>query len=124
VGQTTLRLRYTRAIALEENDSRVNISDLGPGRGVEFDDGAPWSPTVAAIRLVRGREAELEVELSAPSTGYHRRVLVAARATGEGGVGCGQGPRSAIRSRDPFDVDPLDGTELFEWACTEELKLP
>jgi hypothetical protein len=124
VGPKTIRLRYNRAIALEDNDSRINVSDLGPGRGIDFNDGTPWSPAVEGIRLARGRDAELDVELTAPSAGYYKRLLVAARTTGEGGVGCLQGPRSAIRSKESFDVDPLDGTALFDWACMEQVVLP
>jgi hypothetical protein len=124
VGPKTIRLRYNRPIALEETDERVNVSDLGPGCGIEFNDETPWCPTVEAVRPVRGREAELDVELTAPPSGHGRRLLIAARSTGEGGVGSLAGARSGIRSKTPFDVDPLDGTELFDWACTEQIVLP
>jgi hypothetical protein len=113
VGPKTIRLRYNRAIGLEEDDARVNISDLGPGLGIDFNDGTPWSPTVEALRPVRGRDAEIDVELTAPSTGYSKRLLVAARTTGGGGVGNQEGARSGIRSKEPFDVDPRDGAALF-----------
>ena len=49
---------------------------------------------------------------------------LSARPTGRGGVGCLEGARSGIRSKDAFDTDPLDGTELFDWACTEVISLP
>jgi hypothetical protein len=124
VGPKTIRLRYNRAVGLEEDDARVNISDLGPGLGIDFNDGAPWSPTVEAVRPVRGRDAEIDVELTAPSTGYSRRLLIAARTTGAGGVGSQEGARSGIRSKEPFDIDPLDGAELFDWACAEQIMLP
>jgi hypothetical protein len=124
IGPKTIRLRFNSPIALEEDDARVNISELGPGRGVDFSDGAPWSPTVESVQPARGRDFELDVELTAPSTGYAKRVLIAARPTGRGGVGCLEGARSAIRSKVPFDTDPLDGTELFDWACTEQIALP
>jgi hypothetical protein len=124
VGPKTIRLRYNRPVALEEDDARVNISDLGPGLGIDFNDGTPWSPTVEALRPVRGREAEIDVELTAPSAGYSKRLLIAARTTGGGGVGSQEGARSGIRSKEPFDVDPLDGAELFDWACTEQVILP
>jgi len=124
VGPKTIRLRYNNPIALEEDDARVNISELGPGRGVDFNDGAPWSPTVESVQPVRGRDFELDVELTAPSTGYAKRLYIAARPTGRGGVGCLEGARSGIRSKDAFDTDPLDGTELFDWACTEVISLP
>jgi hypothetical protein len=123
IGPKTIRLRYNRAVGLEEDDARVNISALGPGLGVDFNDATPWSPTVEAVRPTRGREAELDVELTAPSTGPRKRLLIAARTTGGGGVGSLEGPRSGIRSKEPFDTDPLDGTELFDWACAEQITL-
>jgi hypothetical protein len=123
VGVKTIRLRYNRAISLEEDDARVKISDLGPGLGVDFNDGTPWSPTVEALRPVRGRESEIDVELTAPSSGFSKRLLIAARTTGAGGVGNQEGARSGIRSKEAFDVDPLDGAELFDWACTEQVIL-
>jgi hypothetical protein len=124
VGPKTIRVRYNRAIGLEEDDARVNISDLGPGCGIDFSDETPWCPTVEAVRMARGRENELDVELTTPSSGGSKRLMIAARVTGEGGVGCLSGARSGIRSKMPFDVDPLDGTELFDWACTEQIVLP
>lgn len=123
-GPKTVRLRFTGPVGLEEDDARVNITELGPGRGIEFSDGTPWSPTVMSVAPVRARESELDVELTAPSMGYSKRLLIAGRPTGRGGVGCLEGPRSGIRSKEPFDTDPLDGTALFDWACTETLVLP
>ena len=123
-GPKTVRLRYNRPVSLEEDDARVNISALGPGLGVDFNDGAPWSPTVESVRATRGREAELDVELTAPPTGPRKRVLIATRTTGAGGVGCLEGARSAIRSKEPFDTDPIDDAELFDWACSEQINLP
>jgi len=62
--------------------------------------------------------------LPAPSLGRSRkRLLIAARTTGAGGVGNQEGARSGIRSKEAFDVDPLDGAELFDWACTEQVIL-
>ncbi len=123
VGQRTIRLRYNRPIGLEEDNGRVNVSDLGPGLGVDFHDGTPWSPIVEAVRLAREQDCELDVDLTAPSQGYRKLLLIAARTTGGGGVGSRDGARSGIRSREPFDVDPLDGTELFDWACSEQVVL-
>ncbi len=124
VGPKTIRLRYNRPVGLEEDDSRVNISDLGPGLGVDFHDGTPWSPTVEGLRQVRDQDCELDVELSAPSQGYRKCLLIAGRTTGGGGVGNREGARSGIRSKEPFDIDPLDGAELFDWACSEQVGLP
>ncbi|MET3524072.1 hypothetical protein [Mesorhizobium abyssinicae] len=124
IGQRTIRLRYNRAIALEQDNSRVNISDLGAGLGIDFHDGTPWSPTVEAVRLARDQDCELDVDLSAPSLGFRKLLLIAARTTGGGGVGSHHGARSGIRSSEPFDVDPLDGCELFDWACSEQVVLP
>lgn len=123
-GPKTIRLRYNRPIALEDNDARINISDLGPGLGIEFNDGTAWSPRVESVRLIRGRDCELDVELTAPSTGFRKRLLIASRLTGAGGNGRLEGARSGIRSKEPFDTDPLDGTLLFDWACMEEIVLP
>ena len=123
VGEKTIRVRYNRAVHLEEDDSRVNVAALGQGLGVDFNDGTQWSPSVEAVKPVRGRETELDVELTAPSSGYRKRLLIAARPTGEGGVGRLQGARSGIRSKEAFDIDPLDGAELFDWACTEVVAL-
>ncbi|MGX5844171.1 hypothetical protein ACWGTI_25975 [Mesorhizobium sp. ArgA1] len=124
MGQRTIRLRYNRPIRLEEDNSRVNISDLGPGLGIDFHDGTPWSPTVEGVRLARDQDCELDVDLTAPSQGFRKVLLIAARTTGEGGVGSRHGARSGIRSSAPFDVDPLDGAELFDWACSEQVVLP
>jgi len=118
-GPKSIRLRYTQPVALEADDARINISALGPGLGIEYVDETPWTPAVQAVNAVRGRECELDIELAAPPTGYRRRLLIAARPTGAGGNGCLEGARSGIRTRHPFDTDPLDGTALFQWACSE-----
>ncbi|MGI4881257.1 MAG: hypothetical protein ACRYG4_27665, partial [Janthinobacterium lividum] len=123
VGPKTIRVRYNRAVVIEDGDALVNVSRLGAGRGIEFNDGTSWSPDVETVRMVRGRDSDLDIELTAPSHGYAKRLLVAARPTADGEVGRLHGARSAIRSKDAFDVDPLDGTELFDWACTEVVQL-
>jgi hypothetical protein len=122
-GVQTIRLRYNRAVSLEEDDARVNISNLGPGLGVDFSDGTARSPTVEALRPVRGRDSEIDVELTAPPRGFGKRLLIAARTTGSGGVGNQEGARSGIRSKEAFDFDPLDGADLFDWACAEQVIL-
>ena len=123
IGEQTIRVRYNRPIGLESDNARIDISGLGPALGFEFSDGAPQSPTIGDVQRVRGRDAELDLELTAPSSGFRKRLLVALQPNEERGDGQPHGARSAIRSRDAFDIDPLDGTQMFDWACTEVVDL-
>jgi len=66
----------------------------------------------------------LEIELTSPSIGPRKRLLIAAVPSVKGSTGNLTGARSAIRSRRPFDQDPLDGVDLYDWACTQELAVP
>ncbi|WP_238121952.1 MULTISPECIES: hypothetical protein [unclassified Xanthobacter] len=118
---TTIRLRYSKALALETTDDLVLISTLGAGRGVTFADGSGSPPTVTGIALVSADT--IEVTLSAAPTGLRPRVFVAAYRT-EGGSGSTEGPRSAIRSATAFYTDTLTSTDLYYWACHETITLP
>ena len=120
----TLRLRFTHPVVVETGDSQVRVSDLGPGAGIVFDDGTEWSPKVEQVSSVKGLDDELEIKLSSPSTGFNKRVMIAAIPTVRGSTGNLTGARSAIRSRRPFDHDPLDGVDLYDWACMQELPVP
>lgn len=124
LGPKTLRVRFSHPIVVETEDSQVRVSDLGPGAGMVFDDGTPWSPTIESVTELRHVEDELEIELTSPSIGHHKRLLIAAVPTVRGSTGNLTGARSAIRSRRPFDHDPLDGTDLYDWACIQELPVP
>jgi hypothetical protein len=123
INPKTIRLRYSRDVSLEVDNSRINITALGPGLGIDFDDETDWTPTVKSVSLVAGSKCELDVELSAPPTGLRKRILIASRLTGNGGNGCFEGARSGLRSSEPFGKDILDGTDLFDWACQEEIAI-
>lgn len=124
LNPVTARLRFSQPVAIETSDHQVRVSDLGPGAGINFDDGSAWSPSVREVRTIKGRDYELEIELSGPSSGPHKRFLIAVVPTVRGASGNLQGARSAIRSRRPFDKDPLDGTDLYQWACAQEFNVP
>lgn len=114
-------LQYNRAIALETDDSKVVISTLVAGLGVDFDDASGASPTVTAGALKAGTTDTLEVTLSGAPAGLRQRAWVAAKSGG--GSGNISGPRSAIRSSASFDTDPSDGSLLYDWAPQEEIAL-
>ena len=121
VGPKTLRVRFTQPVMIETEDAQVRVSDLGPGAGLVFTDGTPWSPSIEKVSNIQGVEDELEIELTSPPTGPHKRLLIAAVPTVPNSTGNLTGARSAIRSRRPFDQDPLDGVDLYDWACIQDL---
>jgi hypothetical protein len=120
---TSIRLKFTKPLALETTDALIKISTLGPGRGVNFLDGSLTPPTVTGIAIVSGQTDTLEVTLSAAPTGLRPRVFIASFTT-EGGSGSTEGARSAIRSATAFFTDALTSTALYWWAAHEELSLP
>ena len=124
LGPKTLRVRFSHPIVIETEDTQVRVSDLGPGAGLVFDDGTPWTPSIESVSTMRHIEDELEIELTSPSIGPRKRLLIAAVPSVKGSTGNLTGARSAIRSRRPFDQDPLDGVDLYDWACTQELAVP
>lgn len=122
-SSTTIMLRYNKALGLESDDSRIKISNLGGGRGVDFTDGSVSPVTVSSIAIASGTTDTLLVTLSGTPTGLRPRIFVAARAP-EGGSGALTGNRSAIRSAAPFDTAPLTGVDLYQWACQQVINLP
>lgn len=123
INPAAARLTFSQPIAIETSDAQVRVSDLGPGGGLAFDDGTRWPPSICAIRTIKGHDYDLEVELSSPPTGFTRRFFIAAQSSISGAAGNLLGPRSAIRSRRPFDKDPADGADLYLWACRQEILL-
>jgi hypothetical protein len=123
-GERRLRVTYEREIAVESDDSRVNISRLGAGGGFDLEYlGAAAAPKIAAIEVRADDRRVLELVLDRPGPGGRGRLLVAARHSGPG-VGRDAGGRTAVHSLAPLEVDPQDGCELYDWACGEALDLP
>jgi hypothetical protein len=119
-----LRVTYPQDIVIESDDSRINVSALGPGRGFDVEWPEPASvPRIVGIegspQLARG----VDLIFDRPPRQRAGRLLVGARPTGRG-VGRDFGGRTAVRSRLPLDEDPQDGFLLHDWACVEALELP
>jgi hypothetical protein len=124
VGEDRLRVTYPRDIVIEGDDSRINVSDLGPGRGYEVE----WLKSGDAPGIVRVEgppllPRSLDLVFDRPARQGAGRLLVASRPTGRG-VGRDVGGRAAVRSRTPLDKDPQDGFLLYDWACVEAVELP
>jgi hypothetical protein len=124
VTGSTIELDYSGTITLEQNDSAVNISDLGPGLGIDFTDGSRGAPTIQSVGLSHAAPNRLEITLSSPSTGPKPQLFIAARPTGNFGCGKHEGARSGIRSRDALEFDSLDNQPIYNWACTEMIDVP
>ena len=120
---TTLQVRFSQSIALETDNARITVSTLDAGLGLHLNDGTNWPPPIVKVSLSDEREDELTVEFSRPPIGHAQRLTVAGLATEAGPAGSQSCARSAIRARHAYDIDPLDGTELFEWACTQIFEL-
>jgi hypothetical protein len=119
-----LRVTYPRDIVIETDDSRVNISDLGPGMGYDVEwAGSDGAPRIARVETSATCSRSLDLVFDRPTPRRAGRLLIAARPTGRG-VGRDVGGRTAVRSRAPLDEDPQDGFLLFDWACVEALELP
>ncbi len=122
-GERRLAVTYEREIVVESDDSRINVSNLGPGRGygLEFPRSDP-PPVIVATEVSdqNPRRLDLILDRPAPAAG---RLLVGAKPTGRG-IGRDTGGRTAVRSRAPLEEDPQDGFVLHDWACVEALNLP
>ena len=119
-----LRVTYEHEIVVESDDSRVNVSNLGPGGGYGLEylrSDAP--PRIVGIEVSDKDPRALDLFVDRPAPPAAGRLLVAARHTGPG-VGRDTGGRTAVRSRAPLDEDPQDGFILHDWACVEALDLP
>jgi len=112
-------LEYTHDIALEENDDRVNISNLGPGLGIEFARLSSRSPAIESISVSARDPKLLEIKFSGSLARAGGQLFIAARFTGANNCGRHEGARSGIRSKQPYYTDPREGTELYDWACTQ-----
>jgi hypothetical protein len=122
-SSTVIRLEYGRAMAIESDDSKVTISTLGAGKGIDFTDGSGSPPTVTGIALALSNTA-IDVTLSAAPTGPRPQVFIAARTTTSGSqIGRIDGARSGIREATSFDTDPSDSAALYHWACHEQITI-
>ncbi|MGX5832029.1 hypothetical protein [Mesorhizobium sp. 43Arga] len=116
-------LEYSRAITLEQDDERVNISSLGAGIGIDVV-GTGWSsPAITSLAISARDDKLVEVHFSSPISQHGCRLFIAARITG---TNCGrhEGARSGIRAKVPYYVDPHDNTEMYDWACSEIVDFP
>lgn len=122
---TKIRARFTMPIAIEASGALVEIVSLGPGKGVNFDDGSGSPPAITGIALVGGSTDTIEITLAAQPTGLRQRLLVANRGTAAG-VGRLAGGRSGIRSAVKYGDDPQDAGayDLYHWACKQVFILP
>lgn len=122
VSSTVFALKYPYPVAIESDDSRITISTLGAGKGVDFVDGSVTPPAITGIAVSGSDNAAVEVTLASAPAGMRKRAFIASRYT----VNC-QGPvygvRSGIRSSAAYDTDPTDSAQLFHWACTEHVDL-
>lgn len=121
VSSAYLRLKYNQPVAIESDDSRIAISTLGPGKGIDFTDGSATPPTVMSIEIVD--TDTIQVRLTAAPTGPRPRIFVACRKSATAGMGRTHGFRSGIRSAAAYTTDPQTSIELFHWACTEYVNL-
>ncbi len=120
----TLELDYSDPIALELDNSVINLSDLGPGLGIDFFDGSHTSPRIEAVLLSTESPSRLEIHLSHIPAGPTPRLFIASRLTGKFGCGRLEGARSGVRSREVLEIDPQDGQKIYKWACTEVVDVP
>lgn len=126
INATKIGLEYTHPIALEADDTRVVISTLGAGKGVDFTDGSGVGvqPTVTGIAVSATESRVLEVTLSSPPVGRRPRLHISARQTNGGATGWQHGPRSAIRRADPIvTATAYYDTDVFAWAVSETVDL-
>ena len=122
-GVGRIMVDYTRPIVLERDDTLVNVSDLGPGLGLDVADGTSISYEIASVEVSQLNPARLDIRLSAHPRGKRPQLFVASRSTGGAGCGRFEGVRSGIRSLHAFDVDPKDGAQLYDWACSEAVDI-
>lgn len=112
-------LRYSAPLGIETDDSRVVVSTLGPGLGLDVIEGAGALCEIESVALSPSDPRTILVTLKAPPLRQRCRVFVAARRQDGFGIGRDGGPRSAIRAAVPYAIDPGTGEELYDWACTE-----
>ena len=120
---TKVRAQFTMPITIETTDTLVEITSLGAGKGVNFDDGSGSPPAITGIALVAGTTDTIEITLAAAPTGLRQRLLIANRGTATG-VGRLAGGRSGIRSAASYGTDPQDSAVLYHWACKQVVILP
>lgn len=132
VSATEIRLKYSKPIAVETTNALVNVlgitvgsntyAGLGADGGVKFTDGSASPPTVTGLAVTDG--STLICTLSAAPVGKNPRLTIAGLRPGGSGSGAERGARSAIRSAEAFDADPLTGVTQYHWACQEQIILP
>lgn len=123
VDECRLRVTYEHEIVVETDDSRVNISDLGPGGGYDIEYLQRDGPRIVAIEVSGKDPRRLDLILDRPAPPAAGRLLIGAKHTGPG-IGRDTGGRTAVRARAPLEEDPQDGFVLHDWACVEALDLP
>jgi len=116
-------LRYPVPLALEADDTRITLSTLGAGLGIDFIDGARTERAIESVTVHPSDPCALIVKLAEAPLQPRQRVFIAARRSEGGGIGRIAGPRSGIRARDPYHSDPQTGDDLYDWACTETVVL-
>jgi hypothetical protein len=123
-SSTVFALKYPYPVTIESDDSRITISTLGNGKGIDFDDGSVTPPTVSSIAVSGSDTAVVEVTLSGAPTGLRPRAFVASRKTvSQQGQGPVHGIRSGIRSTASYGTDPYESEAQYRWACTETIDL-
>jgi hypothetical protein len=115
-------LRFTMPLAIEADDSKVTISTLDAGKGIQFDDGSGAPPAITGIALKAGATDTVEVTLASAPTGLRKRYWIAMRTTGAN-TGAVTGARSGVRSASSYWTDSLTGLTMYHWACPEEGQL-
>ena len=118
---SSIDLVFSEPIDIEANDDRVNISNLGPGLGIDYTD---RSNSASVTGITRQGSNIVRVALSGAPTGTRRRLFIASRTTGDGGMGRLTGARSGIRSFDPVILSPTDSFPIYRWAPTQTINLP
>lgn len=109
-------------IAIEADDSKITISTLGAGKGIDFDDGSGSAPAITGIAVLGGTTDTIEVTLASSPTGGRKRAWIASKrtATANGKV---SGARSGIRASTSYATDSLTGRALYHWAAAQEIVL-
>lgn len=119
--QTHIRLTYSADIAIEADDSIINLSALGSGKGFDFTDGSASPPAISSVTVVGARE--IEITLSAAPLGAFGRLFYAHRQTA-GSVSMSQTSyRGGVRSLAPFMTSTVNGVDNYHWACHQIINI-
>lgn len=118
---THIRLTYSADIAVEADDSIINLSALGAGKGFDFTDGSASPPAIVSVTAVSAREVEIVLS-AAPLNGFGR-LYYAHRQTA-GAISMSQTSyRGGVRSLAPYMTSTVNGASNYHWACHQIINI-